>query len=123
MPNRVRIDPIKVNVINYQSVRRGHRVELRESHGSQSSQHGQQRGDGRQRGECRPRERPVHVGRAAEQANGNAAEGAQAQARHVEQTDDAFALVERAAFNCTRLYALALKDNSKLPRQTGSRCC
>src|SRR5580704_1871821 len=34
MPNRVRIGPIKVNVINYQSVRRGGRVKLRGSHGS-----------------------------------------------------------------------------------------
>lgn len=56
MPNRVRIDPIKVNVINYQSVRRGRRVKLRGSHVSQSSRRGQQRPENRRRGESRPRE-------------------------------------------------------------------
>src|ERR1700730_2238463 len=75
MPNRVRIDPIKVNVINYQSVRRGRHVKLRGSRGSQSSRHGQQRTSDRQPGESRPRERPVRAEQVAEQANGNAAEG------------------------------------------------
>jgi hypothetical protein len=39
------------------------------------------------------RERPVHADQAADQANGNAPEGAQAEARHVAQADDASALV------------------------------
>jgi hypothetical protein len=37
----------------------------------------------------------MHADQAAEQANGNTAEGAQAEARHVEQADDAAALVGR----------------------------